>query len=295
MRELRNTLGQTFGTKKARKAIASVTENAISPDKSARNLANGDKPPKLDAASAAMLASMKEATANMATRAELAEAADASKPRPKANLNATDVKDVYTVESLIGEDILSQVPVREWQVAVKSKKEVVVKSRFVARRIQRLSTDVTKLRTLRYVLCLLDFYNSAKPVRGGRTIPKRNDLSNALGDVPDAVQQNIRRKFSTAGNISKFQGDLLITHLCALACLLDNFEVDMFELKEDLKLESKEIAQYFHEIGSRIVAPTENQRKALGLDKASAAQRKFAKLKLPLDFPKVAFGRAKPR
>ena len=59
MRERRNILGQTFGTKKARKAIASVTENAISPDKSARNK---DKPAKFDATTAAILSNMSEST-----------------------------------------------------------------------------------------------------------------------------------------------------------------------------------------------------------------------------------------
>lgn len=298
MWEARNNLGQAFGTKKARKAIASRTENAIAPDKSARLAANSGKPGKLDSASTATLAIMKEATAGMSTREELAAAADASKPRPKANPNAVEIQDVYTLDSLIGHEILELIPVRVWETAVADKKEVVVKSRYVARRIQKLATNLTKLKTLRYVLCLLDFYTSAKPARVGRMIPKKSDLQNSLGDIPQSVQENIRRRFSTGGQISKLQGDLLITHICALACVLDNFEVDIFELAEDLKLEMKEMGTYFHEIGARVVPATETQRKALGLDKldkAAAAQRKIAKLKLPLDFPKVNFGRGKPK
>ena len=87
MRELRNNLGQAFGTKKAKKAIASVTENAISSTQGARS----DQPVKLDAAAQAMIASMAKDTEGMASRDQLAAEADASKPRPKANLEA----DVY--------------------------------------------------------------------------------------------------------------------------------------------------------------------------------------------------------
>jgi DNA-directed RNA polymerase I subunit RPA49 len=53
------------------------------------------------------------------------------------------------------------------------------------------------------------------------------------------------------------------------------------------------MSQYFHEIGAKVVAANEVERKKLGLDKAAAAQRKFAKLRLPLDFPKLRFARRK--
>ncbi|RDW70127.1 hypothetical protein BP5796_08524 [Coleophoma crateriformis] len=298
IRDLRNTLGETFGTKKARKAIASVTENAIAPAKSARLLANGGKPIKLDATSSATLAAMKDATAGMSTQLELAEAAEASKPRPKANLNATDIKDVYTPESLLDGDILGLVPVRDWQEAAKSKEEVRFSSQYVARRMQRLaemgSDGTVKLRLLRYLLCLLDFYGAGKPDRfgNGKRVPPRSDLMKAMGNVPEPIVENIRRRFSTGSTMTKYQGDLLITHVCALACLIDNFEVDTWELKEDLKLENAQLAQYFMEIGARINPPNEAQRKSLGLDRATANQRKFAKLKLPLAFPKVKYARA---
>jgi DNA-directed RNA polymerase I subunit RPA49 len=290
MRELRNDLGQTFGTKKAKKAIASLTENAISPIKSAQG--PNSTPRKIDAAARLVLESMEGATKAMATREELEAAINDAKPRPKANLAAENVGDVYTVESLIGLDIMKLVPVKEWQDSVKAKKEVITSSKFVAHRLLKVSTDVQRMRVLRYLLCLLDFFGASKPKgKAGRMVPRRDDLRNALTGIPEAVVENIRRKFSDGGIMLKKHVDLLITHVCALALLVDNFEVDMFDLKEDLKLEIKEISQYFHEIGSRIVAAGVNETKKLGLDKAAAAQHKFAKLKLPLDFPKAKFAR----
>jgi len=291
MRELRNVLGQTFGTKKARKAIASVTENAISPDKSARALANGGKAPKLDSAAAAMIANIAEATAGMATREELAKAAEESKPRPKGNFSATDVKDVYTIENLVGVDTMKLVPVREWKETVKAKKEVIVSSRFVARRIENAASSTEKLKILRYMLLLIDFYNSIRPGRNPRMLPKRDQLKTILGDMPEAVLEGVKRKFTTDGTISKFQTDLLITHLCAFACLVDNFELDIWDLKEDLKLETKDMSVYFHEIGARVTAFSKVEGKKMGLENAEIAQRRTAKLKLPLEFPKVSQGR----
>ncbi len=293
MRERRNVLGQTFGTKKARKAIASVTENAISPDKSARKLANGQAP-KLDGAAAAIIANMAEATKGMSSRDELAKAADAAKPRPKANTNATDIKDVYTIDSLIGLETMKLIPVKQWQDKLKKSQEMAIPSQFVAYRLQRgRGSDLEKLRIMRYMLLLLEVYNTATTVRGLKKLPNREALKNlpGSGDMPEAVFEGVRRKFTEGGLMTKYLSDLLITHLCAMACLVDNFEVDMWDLKEDLKLEMKPMSQYFNEIGAKIGILGEAERKRMGLERAAAAQRKVAKLKLPLDFPKVSFGR----
>ncbi|KAF8865909.1 RNA polymerase I associated factor, A49-like protein [Acephala macrosclerotiorum] len=291
MRERRNVLGQTFGTKKARKAIASVTENAISPEKSARKLANGQAP-KLNGASAAIIANMAEATKGMSSRDELAKAADAAKPRPRANEDATDIQDVYTIDSLIGLDTMKLIPVKQWQDAMTEKKEVVVPSRFVANRIARTRPDnIEKLKILRYMLLLLEVYDKSSGMRSVRKVPKREVLKEILGDMPEAVLEGVKRKFTNGNEMSKFQGDLLITHLCAMACLVDNYEVDMWDLQEDLKLETKPMSQYFNEIGAKITALGEGERKKLNLTKAASKQRRVAKLKIPLEFPKVSFGR----
>jgi DNA-directed RNA polymerase I subunit RPA49 len=293
MMQLRNDLGQTFGTKKARKAIASLTENAISPNKSARQTSpGGSQRTKMDSATTAMLESIAEATGSMATREELSAAVDEAKPRPKANLAAESVNDVYTVESLIGgAEIMKLIPVKEWRDAVKAGKELITKSKYVAHRLQKAASDVQKLRAL---LCLLESFGSARPKgKGIRVLPYKDGLRAAVPGVPEAVVEHIRRKFSVNGQMLKYQTDLLITHACALALIVDNFEVDMYDLREDLHLEVKEMSQYFQEIGAKVTPANEVERKRLNLDKAAAAQRKFAKLRLPLEFPKLRFARRK--
>jgi DNA-directed RNA polymerase I subunit RPA49 len=290
MRELRNDLGQTFGTKKAKKAIASVTENAISPDRAAR-LADGGRSAKLNSGAMAVLANIGEVAAGMATQEELAQEAEAAKPRPQGNYNATDIKDVYTVEVLIGIDIMALIPVKEWKDTITSKQEVRTSSRYVSSRLGRGTPSVEKLKLLRYMLLLIEFFAKARPARGGRMLPKRDEVKQILNGMPEAVLEGVKRKFTTAGMLNKYQSNLLITHLCAMACLVDNFEVDIYDLQLDLRLETKEMSQYFHEIGAKVRAFSASEGKKMGLDKAMIAQRRTAKLKLPLDFPKVSFGR----
>lgn len=290
---MRNDLGQTFGTKKARKAITSLVENAISPQKSARQTSpGGTQRTKLDSVSTALLESMAGATEGMASREQLAATVDAAKPRPIANLEATSVKDVYSTETLIGADILKLMKVKDWQDSVTANKEIITRSKFVAHRLAKVATDVQKLKVLQYLLCLLEFFGSTTlKGRATRKIPQHGKLRAAVPSAPDAVVEHIRKKFSVNGEMLKFQTDLLITHVCALACIVDNFEVDLYDLRDDLHLESKELGQYFHEIGARVMPANETQRKELGLDKAAAMQRKFAKLRLPLEFPKAKFAR----
>lgn len=290
MRDLRNDLGQTFGTKKAKKAIADITVNAIA--RFAAESSHGGNPqPKLDSVSAATLASMAEATAGMATRNELQASVDEAKPRPKANLAAENVADVYTAASLIGLETLKYIPVKDWQDSLKANKEVITTSIYVSNRVERASTDVQRLRVLRYLLFVLEFFNATKPRRSIRSLPKRSELATKLPGIPTTILESIKRKFSSNGEMLKTQVDLLITTVCALALIVDGFEVDVYDLREDLKLEPKQLSQYFQEIGARVNPISATEGKKLGLDKATIAQRKIAKLKLPLEFPKAKFAR----
>lgn len=291
MREQRVALGEAFGTKKAKKAILSVTENAISPDKSARNkLANGTT--KVDATAAAMMANMAEATAGMATKEELDLVMNANKPRPNANTETTDLSKVYTVETLIGTETMASILVRPWQTEMKAGREVMVPSRFVAARLVKFKDNVEKLKMLRYMLLLIQFINATKSGREGRKLPRHDELKTINEGQPDSLLQGVKRKFSEGPTMTRHSADLLITHLCAIAMVVDNYEVDMWDLKDDLKMEIGPMAQYFKEIGAKIVAYPEGMRKAMRIEKAAASQRKLAKLKIPLEFPTTKFVRS---
>lgn len=277
MMELKTDLGQTFGTKKARKVINERVLNAISPQKKP-----GDKPTEIDDASRAMLHSVGQIASTMATREQLQSVVDDAKPLPPVNADAEEIQDAYDPETVIGADILAMVPIREWQEKVRHKEGVQTVSRFVATRVNAIASNASaelRLRVLRYFSFVITFYLNTKPGRqkGTRSLPSRDKLREIMAPAPEAVIENIRRKFSEAGEMRKFHIDLLTTHLCVFACICDNFELDTQDLRSDLRIDANTMNQYFREIGARVKPVSK---------KAEGVVTSIARLVLPLDFPK---------
>ncbi|OAA55064.1 a49-like, RNA polymerase 1 associated factor [Niveomyces insectorum RCEF 264] len=275
--ESRNELGQTFGTKKAKKAILSLTENAIS--NRTRNEDGSYQPAQMGAGDRVLMDTMEAATAGMATREELQAMVDQAKPVPKGHYDAADVHDVYVADEIVGGEVLASVPVRDWQQAAQANEPINLYSRFVAQRVGTVAARedaLDQLRLLRYLYWVILYWQAARPgkIRGTKRQPPREKLEKQMDGAPDAVIENIRAHFTDNGTLRKFHMDLLMTHCCVFACLIDNFSVDMLDLRADLRLEPRQMSQYFAEIGARTkVVKTE--------DKISH----IAKLVLPLRFP----------
>ena len=150
----------------------------------------------LKPSAAAILGSMSQVTSAMATREELQAAVDGAKPRPPANLQARTPADVYPVETLIGEDVLRDLKVKHWQDAAK----VQTTSLYVAKRfIKVMNTgDVKKLKVLRYMLLLIDWYKASKMGHHGvRKLQKRDEVRKAVGmDVEGWIIDAVNKKFA---------------------------------------------------------------------------------------------------
>ncbi|KAK4241717.1 RNA polymerase I associated factor, A49-like protein [Achaetomium macrosporum] len=269
--EMKMELGETFGTKKAKKAIQAVAENAMLAAKSRGKLGDGDR---------ALVDTIKDSSQHMATREELQAALDSARPVPRGNFDAKEIQDVYVPAEIIGAEVLNAIPVMDWQEKVKQLEEVQVPSRFVANRIVRVAgnDDVQRLKLLRYLLWVIVFWATTTQgrERGTKRISSRDKLRKDLAPAPEVVIENIRRKFSDGGVMRKAHIDLLMTHCCVFASIIDNFEVNTVELREDLRLEQKQLNQYFMEIGARVKQ-----------SKAGDKVNHIAKLALPLQFPKM--------
>jgi DNA-directed RNA polymerase I subunit RPA49 len=272
-------LGQAFGTKKAKKALNDMVINAIAPT-------SRDAPKtKVDDAAKAMLSSVGAITSTMSSRELLQSVVDEAKPVPKANLEAEEIQDVYDPKVIIGEDILRLVPIREWQEAVEHNDSIEVQSRYVAERVAAIASNpdaVQRLRVLRYAYFVMLFYKSSVAKgRGVRKIPQNDKLRTLLEPAPEAVVESIRRKFSEAGEMRKFHQELLFTYMCAMTCIIDNFEVDTQHLVKDLSIDQKSLNKFYQEIGGRVV------QKAIP---GTKLKRNVAVLSLPLKFPKQSVG-----
>lgn len=231
---------------------------------------------------------IKDVTLSVATQQDLQNSVDANKPVPRGNYDADEIQDVYKPEELIGRDILELIPVSDWAEALKKGEDVQMRCRFPANRLGRIGTGenaVHRLRLLRYMYFLQLLLLTARPgkgrEKGAREILKKDKLQEELAPAPPPVVESIRRRFSDGGVMRKQHVDLLTTTMCVLACLLDNYDSNTFDLKEDLKLEQKEMNQYFYEIGARVM-----KRKG-----EEGTTHHVAVLKLPLVFPKLRKGR----
>ncbi|EAQ89114.1 hypothetical protein CHGG_05733 [Chaetomium globosum CBS 148.51] len=229
----------------------------------------------------ALVYTIRESSQHMATREELQAAVDLARPVPRGNFDADEIQDVYVPAEIIGAEVLNAIPVMDWQEQVRNSEPVQVPARFVAHRIVRVAgneDDVQRLKLLRYLLWVITLWTTTKPgrERGTKSIARRDDLRETLAPAPEVVIENIRRKFSDNGVMRKAHIDLLMTHCCVFASIIDNFEVNTLDLREDLKLEQKQLNQYFLEIGARV------KQSKIG-DKINH----LAKLALPLQFPKM--------
>ncbi|KAK0711035.1 RNA polymerase I associated factor, A49-like protein [Lasiosphaeris hirsuta] len=270
--DMKTGLGETFGTKKSRKAIKSKVENAITSGKGVDNMGSGDM---------AIMDSIKTATQNMATQEELQAIIDGARPVPRGHHDAEEIQDVYIPAEIIGAEVLNAIPVMDWQEKVEAQQAVEVPSRFIANRINRLAHNegaVERLRVARYLLFILIFWATARQgkERGTKKIGSRRQLRELMAPAPEMVIENIRRKFSDNGAMRKTHIDLLMTHCCVFASIIDNFDVNTFDLREDLKIEQKQLSQYFMEVGARM-------KQVKNGDKVDH----IAKLALPLVFPKI--------
>ncbi|KAF2474101.1 DNA-directed RNA polymeras-like protein I 49 kDa polypeptide [Lindgomyces ingoldianus] len=288
----RHALATEFGSKKSKKAIAGITENAIARGRPGET--NGT--PGDDAVASVVLQAM--STSAMPTKEDLQSLVNDSKPRPKANLAAEYPSGVYSIDTIVGKELMGMIAVKDWVEAAESGNPVNVHSRFVAKRIVKLvkSKEIQKLKILRFILLCMDFNAALKTKgKGAKQVPFKDKLLPLMGEgVSPPVVDAIRRNFASENNdMTRWHIDNMMTHIAAASLIVDNFEVDVSDLREDLKLENKEIKQYFHEIGCRVVQPTETERAKLKISKAEAVNHFIAKLKIPLAFPKISSGKRK--
>lgn len=193
----RHALASEFGSKKSRKAIADMTENAI-----IRGQGKGESTGvKDETVASAVLQNMATTTASMPTKEAIAAAVDDSKPRPVANRSAEYPSEVYPVETIVGKDLLGLIPIKDWVDAAEAGEAVNVHSQFVAKRIFKLAKakELQKLKILRFILLCVNFNAALKSKgRGPKFIPPKDKLMAEMGEnAPGPVVDAIRRRFAS--------------------------------------------------------------------------------------------------
>jgi DNA-directed RNA polymerase I subunit RPA49 len=163
---------------------------------------------------------------------------------------------------------------------------------------------------------------------GSKRLPPRDELRRILSStsgttkgkdgsessenlVPDSVVDAVRRRFAPSGGfLSKHDLTLLHTTICALSLHIppqpakdggssslggnspNELATDPSDLRDDLRLDPSTVQQYFRELGCRVDRPREAEFKKWNIKggRAEAQARRVARLRIPVEFPKVSRG-----
>jgi DNA-directed RNA polymerase I subunit RPA49 len=202
-------LGMEFGNKKTRKALDDRTINAIGRGLPRLASPGGTiPPPPTDNVAAAVLGSMSATTAQMPTVAEQNAVMEDSKPRPKPNMDAKIPAEVYPISTLIGNEMMAAINVKDWVEATQAKVGVKLRHRYVANRIAAVvaEKDIKKLKVLRFIHVLMKFKDTLnqKSKKEASRLPQRDKLLEAMKEsapLVDAVKQKFCDKKYASGLI----------------------------------------------------------------------------------------------
>ncbi|EEH16590.1 hypothetical protein PABG_06677 [Paracoccidioides brasiliensis Pb03] len=319
----RTALTEAFGTKQSRKAIQSLAANALLSSAPA-----GSGPSAVE--SALLSSIPKEAVTSPQKTAQAEIQAVKPLPQPNLSAtHPSDVYAIETLVPN-GLATLRTMHVKDWQDAIEAGEPVLSSSRFVAHRVEHVvrSRNKTMLQLLRFIMILIELSRSLKPSRGAgpatpgaagtKKLLPREDLRRILSGIPpskgaaaaptdprtpllpDSFLDALRRKFVPQGSfLSKSDITLLHTTICALSLHIppetgfaaNELATDPADLRDDLRLEHQTIQQYFRELGCKVDKPRESEFAKWGVkSKAEAGARRIAKLRVPVEFPKVSRG-----
>jgi DNA-directed RNA polymerase I subunit RPA49 len=312
----RAALTHAFGTKKSKKAVQSVAENRL--------LSQGAETPN-SPISNAILSSMpaRELTERLVDSPTTA--IQASKPLPVPDLTTNDITQFYPPSSLVfpapASETLSKMPLDEWRDSIENKKPITSSSRFVtvnsthvikAIKANPGNSDVIRTaQLLRYVLILIELARNVSKIRSEKRLPPPDKWTMWFsGSIPQPLLKKIMESFCPNGmGPSKFKMTLLRTTILALTLhipppsgrvgsgILAN---QPYDIQVDLNLQADEVRHLYRELGCKWESTSEAELERWGYVKLKKTKEmgqapRFAKLKFPVEFPKMSRGRPTPR
>lgn len=279
-------LGQEFGTKKAKAAIASLARNRIDLD-------------KLQDLEMDIVDLVKEVTATLPLAQEIQEASSENKVVPPVNVDATNVEDIYALEGIVPANELASIRVgpflEESDPDARLQLMPYSKSAFVARHLDKLvhSSNEKKLQMLYYASLLMGVYNN-------RRCKDKATLMEKLGNIPsEFLIDGILKRFTAhrRGDLGKAKDrsfffdthheDKLFCYLLALMFHIEGFFLELNPLSKELNLKPSKLTTLLRALGAKIRPATVGMAEALGIPKKDASTYKIAELKVPFTPPEM--------
>ncbi|KAL7666020.1 DNA-directed RNA polymerase I subunit RPA49 [[Candida] zeylanoides] len=287
--EQRTALGEAFGTKKAKSAIANVERNRIDAD--------GLHDHQTDIVDA-----VAQTTEALPTRQQMEDRLVSERPTPPAHADATNVEEVYVVSEMIPAkewSFLRVQPVVEAANAAERLALMPWKSAYVASRLERVvaSGSTARLQLLCYVSLLFGVYEN-------RRVRDKQSLQEKLGHrVAEALIDGVLERFAVARAshvgrskdrafvIDPHHEDKLLCYLLAMVMHLEGFAVELPPLANELNMKPTRLVGLFKALGATVSAATVAQAEAFGIPRAQAGTYKVATLKVPFKLPQMTRGK----
>lgn len=313
-------LTEAFGTKKSKKAVQAMAENRLS----ARGTEN-------DPLSQAIQASV----ALDHTDAIATDSALSNKPLPRANLNTEDIREVYALSELVfpsGTTTLDSMSIAYWADSASKNRPIKLNSHFISNRIGPLfqvqkATETSETQTheriiqqiqlLRYLDLLLQIHRFLAAQRKRFRIPppamwpeKTIESSFDISTVKGILSRLFPDKSTSASSMTLLRTTILaITLHIPPAGRTPDYQTLIAEptdIAKDLGIERDEITRLYRELGCKNGPLNDTEMSIFGLSKLKGAldangepvnfkKVKFAKLRFPVEFPKVSQGRREKR
>ena len=314
----RAALTHAFGTKKSRKAVASIAENRLL-------TREGESENPVSSAILNSIQEDDEDSDNVSTDVRV------NKPFPRAELQTTDLTEVYDLKDLVRPanwgTTLSQMPIARWKDSIQKDKAVSTSMRYVATRVTYLTKKhlkdplnveaLQKVQLLRYIQLLVEIrkyvarQSSRKRMESVEKWPKGTTSDTALSlqfktslvatFFPDLIPTEFRKTLLTSTILA------LTLHIPPPIITPGETKTMLFtetsEIALDLAVPASEINKLYRELGCKLKTMTDSELKKCGWDKAArkideetgkvikGPSVKFAKLRFPIEFPKVSSGR----
>lgn len=285
---LRNALGEAFGTKKAKKAISDLERNRVDSD-------------KLVDVAVDIVDTVKSASKGLPTRKEMEASVSNDRPTPLANLDATDVEQIYPVENIIPSRELQSIRVN----GILKEKDIEKKldffpyipksTKYIKKKLDifKEPSQIVKLQLLYYLTLLLGVYEN-------RRCRSKDKLMEKLNSPPESLVDGILERFTVARQgafgrsknrsffVDPHNEDKLLCYILVIMLHLDNFIVEISPVAQDIGLKPSKITSLFRIIGCIVKSATVAQAEAFGISKADISTYKIATLKVPFKLPEMS-------
>ncbi|KIP06400.1 hypothetical protein PHLGIDRAFT_107028 [Phlebiopsis gigantea 11061_1 CR5-6] len=285
--KLRNTLGETFGTKKAKAAIRANERNKVDID-AMRGVAGH------------IQEDIQENTESLPTQEEAKLAADSSRLIPPYDNSATRPDDVYKLHDIIPDAEFNAISTSALKHMDSNKERVsslpYTRSNWVNQHLSLLfsapKTNKTELKILMYISAMLAFRAAS------RVVGEKQVLQERLKGVPSIILDGLITRFTESSRdkdqakITPQMETMLLTHMFALCLRIDDYATDTTLLAKDLSMSAAKVNPLFKSLGCKVETLSFNELKRLGLPDSAAATKR-AVLKVPLEFPKPRVKRAR--